>query len=74
MIWGWFSDDLGMILRRFWRQCSVSFVLFVQSGFGQEDGPGGHKTVVSEQSINLAEVTRVLFAFSSRNMLRKAGF
>ena len=31
----------------------------VQSKFGQEDAPGGHKTLGSEKSIALAEDTRV---------------
>ena len=31
----------------------------VQSTFGQEDGPGGHKTLGSDKSIDLAEDTRV---------------
>ncbi len=31
----------------------------VQSKFGQEDAPGGHKTLESEKSIDLAEDTRV---------------
>ena len=33
----------------------------VQSGYGQEDAPGGHKTLGSEKSLDLAEDARVTF-------------
>ena len=39
------------------------FVNKLQSGYGQEDAPGGHKTLGSEKSIDLAEDTRVRFGY-----------
>ena len=33
--------------------------MLLQSGYGQEDAPGGHKTLGSDKSIDLAEDTRV---------------
>ena len=39
----------------------------IQSKFGQEDAPGGHKTLGSEKSIDLAEDTTVAIKFELKS-------
>ena len=49
----------------------------IQLKFGQEDAPGGHKTLGSEKSIDLAEDTRVALLERVSNLisyLSKFGF